>query len=128
MCVYCSSVAEKKRQKEIEAGITDVGLSQDSATAEERQQLHRDSASTLNRGSSTGAGSGTQSYELQTTEGGEEVPSAAPLSVTLVEASNTEEGNSQQVCVCLRVYLSAHVCVCSIFITSTLCSRIACGL
>ena len=101
MCV----VAEKQRQKEEEAGITDVvfqSSSQDSTTMEERLQLHRDSASTLNRDSSTGAGSTTHSYELHPTECvGEVMPSTASLSVAVASepgASNMEEGNSQQVC------------------------------
>ena len=96
-------MAARKREKEAEAGITDTAvlpsLSQDS---EERAQLHRDSASTLNRDSSAGAGSVTQSYELQLTETVEEVPSTASLSVTVAEpgaSSSVEEGNSQQVCV-----------------------------
>ena len=111
-----SIVAARKREKEAEAGITDVvvfpSLSQDS---EERAQLHRDSASTLNQDSSAGAGSVTQSYELQPTETVEEVPSTASLSVTVAEpgaSSNMEEGNSQQVCVCVCVCACVRACVC----------------
>ena len=103
----------KKREKEAEAGLTDAAavLSSLSQDSEERsQQLHRDSASTLNRGSSTGAGSVGQSYELRPTESMEEVHvprSMATVSLTLAmpgASANIEEGNSQQVCVC--------VCVC----------------
>ena len=107
----------RRREKEAEAGITDgaavlASLSQDS---EERDQLHRDSASTLNRGSSAGAGSVGQSYELQPTETVEEVPSTASLSVTVAgpgASANEEEGNSQQVGVCVYMYVGESVCVC----------------
>lgn len=100
----------KKREKEAEAGLTDAAavLSSLSQDSEERaQQLHRDSASTLNRGSSTGAGSVGQSYELRPTESMEEVHvphSMATVSLTLAmpgASANVEEGNSQQVCVCV---------------------------
>lgn len=97
----------RKREKEAEAGLTDAAavLSSLSQDSEERaQQLHRDSASTLNQGSSTGAGSVGQSYELQPTESMEEVPrSVATVSLTLAipgASANVEEGNSQQVCKC----------------------------
>ena len=94
----------RKREKEAEAGI--ASSSQDSS--EERAQLHRDSASTLNRGSSAGGGSVGQSYELQRTESVEAVaPSTASLSVCVAgpaaSVSVVEEGNSQQVCVCVCV-------------------------
>ena len=95
------SLVTADEQKAKEAGITDAP--HDSAT-EERDQRHRDSASTLNHGSSMGGTSATQSYELQQTESVGEVPST--LSVKVAEASGAEEGNSQQVCV------SVCVCVC----------------
>ena len=107
-CISHSSVAEKKRRKEEEAGITDgttpQTLSQDSGgTVEAETQHHRDSASTLNRGSSNGDESVVHSYELQPAG---VTPSTAVLSLTDTEpgpASNSDEGNSQQVCVCLFV-------------------------
>ena len=102
----------RKREKEAEAGI--ASSSQDSS--EERAQLHRDSASTLNRGSSAGGGSVGQSYELQRTESVEVVaPSTASLSVCVAgpaaSVSVVEEGNSQQVCVCVREREREYVCM-----------------
>jgi hypothetical protein len=115
-------VEARKREKEAEAGITDASAvpSSSSQDSEERTQLHRDSASTLNRGSSAGAGSVGQSLELQPTESMEEggVPrSMATLSLTVAAAgpgasANMDDGNSQQVCVCVCVCVCVRMCVC----------------
>lgn len=92
-----SLVAAKEKAKMEEAGIVDKS-SQDSTAEDERFQRHLDSASTLNHGSSSGAMSTTQSYELQPTEVVEGGPSSTSLPVAVLERTATiEEGNSQQV-------------------------------
>ena len=82
-----------------EAGIVEkdeLKSSQESPT-DERIQRFRDSASTLNPGSSTGGVSVTHSYELQTVEGVAGVTSGTSLSATVMGVATPEEGNSQQV-------------------------------